>query len=296
MGVFDVGVERHDAGVGVAEGFEGEAEGAAGGELFRLGIGFGEFGIGFQGGGETDDGVGGAWVGGGEGRGDGEGFVQGSGVEIGDAEFGCAVVEFGEGGGEFVLGDGGAVMAHAGEVGDAPAFDGFGDDAEGFVGAAVGEGGFDFGGVVAVDDPGGPAEGFGLALEVLPVFGVGHEVALAQRVAVEDGDDAVELMVGDEVHGFPDLALAGFAVADDAVDGFVDAVDAGGGGEAGGDGEAHAEGAGGGVEEGEAEDRVGVAVDGGADGAQGHEVVMGHRAGLVVGGDGDAEIGAGARR
>ena len=41
-GIFDVGVEGDDVGVGVAKGGEGEAEGAAGGEFLFDGEGFGE--------------------------------------------------------------------------------------------------------------------------------------------------------------------------------------------------------------------------------------------------------------
>ena len=138
------------------------------------------------------------------------------------AQVEAGLVEFGEHLGEVFFGDGRAVVAEAELRAAPPALDGFGDDAEGLAGdhglGAELEGVDQVGGIVAVDDDDFPAEGLGLGGEVVGGLGGGDVIGLGDFVAVEDGDDIGELVLGDEVHGFPDLAFAGFAVAHDAVD------------------------------------------------------------------------------
>ena len=125
-----------------------------------------------------------------------------------------------------------AVMAQPPEARHAPALHRARDDAERLAGATLRPGCEArprSRRIVAVDGHRGPAERLGLALQVLPAPAPARRIALAQRVAVEDRDHVAELLVGDEIHRLPDLALARFAVADDAVDRLVDAVDPRGG-------------------------------------------------------------------
>ena len=145
---------------------------------------------------------------------------------------------------------------------------------------------------MAVDDQRRPAKRLGLVLEALPALLRRDVVALAEPVAVEDGDDVGELLVGDEVHRLPDLAFARLAVADQAIDRLVDAVEPRGGAEPRRHRQALAERAGRRVEEGKAQRRVGMAVDRAVDGAQLHQVLRRHRLGVALRIEGDAEIGA----
>ena len=105
------------------------------------------------------------------------------------------------------------------------------------------------------------AEGLELVGDAFGGLLVGDAAGLAVGVAIEDGQHIGELVLGDVVEGLGDLALAGLAVADDAVDAPVEPVEAGGLAEPGGDAQALAQRAGGGVEEGEALHGVGVPVE-----------------------------------
>lgn len=119
-------------------------------------------------------------------------------------------------------------------------------------------------------------------------------VGLAVLVAVEDRQHVAELVVLDVVERLGDLTLAALAVADDAVDALVHAVEAGGVGQAGGDRETLAEAACGGIEEGEAFHGVRVTVDLAVGLAELHRVGDGHGAAVLrVLADLDAELGAG---
>ncbi len=163
-------------------------------------------------------------------------------------------------------------MTHAAEVGHAPALDGAGDDAEGPRlprGRPRPQDLLDRDGIVAVDHDRLPAERLRLACQGLPVLGRGDPVALPEGVAVEEGDDGREPVIGDEVHRLPDLALSRLAVADDAVDRLRAAIDPGGRGKPRRDGEPLSERPGRRVEERKPEHRVGVAVDEAVDAAQG---------------------------
>ena len=82
-----------------------------------------------------------------------------------------------------------------------------------------------------------PAEGFGLGGQTRPIRLARDKVALAEFVAVEQGDHVREVLVRDEIHRLPDLTLARFAVANDAIDDLVDAIEAGRAAESAGDGE-----------------------------------------------------------
>ena len=51
-------------------------------------------------------------------------------------------------------------------------------------------------------------KGFGLVLQMRPILLARDKVALAEFVAVEQGDDVREALVPDEIHRLPDLTLA----------------------------------------------------------------------------------------
>ena len=114
--------------------------------------------------------------------------------------------------------------------GHAPAFDGACDDGESLT--FLGQPGAspkrrqDHLGVMTVYHYSGPPEGFGLVLQMRPILLGRDIVALAEFVAVEHGDDVREALVPDKIHRLPDLTLARFAVANNAIDDLVDAIDA----------------------------------------------------------------------
>ena len=112
---------------------------------------------------------------------------------------------------------------------------------------------------------------------------------MAVLVAVDDGANIGEFVIDDEVHGFGDLSFACFAVADDAVDSSVKVVEAGGFGDACGDGEPLPERAGGGVEEINAFHWVWVSVEDGVPFSECGEVVGGEFFAIVRFADHDTE-------
>ncbi len=101
---------------------------------------------------------------------------------------------------------------------------------------------------------------------------------LAELVAIENRADGLEVVVAEEIDGFPDLPLTGFAVAHDAEDALVEVVELGGNAESRGDREPLAQRPGGGIEKGHAQRGVGVAVDRRVQLAEGHRQFAGHRA------------------
>ena len=90
---------------------------------------------------------------------------------------------------------------------------------------------------MAVDDRDGVPESVELVGERFAALLSADPIALGELVAVEDGDYVGQGMIDDEIECFPDLPLAGLAVAHDAVEVAIELVGAGCGGEAGGDGE-----------------------------------------------------------
>ena len=90
---------------------------------------------------------------------------------------------------------------------------------------------------------------------------------LPLTVAIEDCTNTYKLVIDDEIGGFPDLALARFAIADDHEYASAGAVAAGGQGQARTYAEAHAQAAGGGIEKRNAFGRVGVAIQHAPEGA-----------------------------
>src|SRR5207253_2697075 len=148
----------------------------------------------------------------------------------GGGELDAALVHLGEGLLEGVALGGLAVPAAALDGGAAPALDGLGDDGEGLAPDVGGtlvelvEDLLDLSGGVAVDDADIEAVGLEFGLDALLGLLGGDAVGLAVLVAVENGEDVGELAVHDEVEGLGDLAFAGFAVADDAVDAPIDLV------------------------------------------------------------------------
>ena len=127
---------------------------------------------------------------------------------------------------------------------------------------------------------------------MLPVLRRRDIVALAQRVAVEDGDHPAEALIGAEIHRFPDLSFARLAVADDAEDALRHAVEPRRAPEPRRDRQALAQRSGRRVEERKAKRRIGMAVDRRPDLAERHQVALRHRPALAVGLERDAEIGA----
>ena len=292
-GVFHVGVEADHALVGIAERDQRHAIGLARGvgfarvdvlelaHLFHLLVEAGDF--------DRLEVVGGAFAG------DGGNLQFIGGGLGGDAEAFTGFVQFFFDGGELVLLDGGAVLAHSLLVGRAPAFDGAGDDRQ-RARAVLDDGELierlaDFAGAVAVDIGDEEAVGFELSLQAQLRLLRRNPIALGEFIGVEDGDDVGELMVDDEVAGFPDLPFTRFAVADDAVNISVERVHLGGRADARGDAEALAQRAGRGIEEMHAELRIRMAIDGGIDRTERHCHLAGHRLGLfLIGADKAAEV------
>jgi hypothetical protein len=147
---------------------------------------------------------------------------------------------------------------------------------------------------VAVDGLDGVAGGLELGSEAIGGLLSGDAVGLAVAVAVEDGEDVGELAIDDVVEGLRDLAFAGLAITDDAVDQAANLVESGGLSEAGGDGEPLPERAGGGVEEGEALHGVWMAVELGVHGPERLGIVAGEGAAVLgVLADHDAQLAGG---
>ena len=168
---------------------------------------------------------------------------------------------------------------------DALALLGAGQDHGGLAGGGhgLGEGGVDGVDVVAVELDDVPAEGGELGLVGLHVPPVAGGPALAEAVHVDDGDEVVELLVGRGRGRLPHRALGHLRVtADDprAVGQLVEAL--GRDGDADGDGQALAEGAGGHVDPGQA--GGGVALQPAADVAVGVHLVLGDRPHRLVDG------------
>ena len=183
-------------------------------------------------------------------------------------------------------------MAGAAEARHAPSLDGARDHRERPRILRDAERAFDRRRIVAVDDFGPRAERRRLRREMLPVLRRRDIVALAQRVAVEDGDHPAEALIGAEIHRFPDLSFARLAVADEAEDALRHAVDPRRAREPRRHRQALAQRPGRSVEERKAKHRIGMAVDRRPDLAQRHQVALRHRPALAVGLERDAEIGA----
>ena len=132
--------------------------------------------------------------------------------------------------------------------------------------------------VVAVDDADDEAVCLALLGNPLKTLLRAHPVALGQFVAVEDRDDVREGVIDDEIGGFPDLPLARFAVADDAIDVAVQPVHACRRPQARGHAQPLPERARRGIREGKTRLRMRMPVDRAVDGAKRHRIGARHRA------------------
>ena len=158
--------------------------------------------------------------------------------------------------------------------GDSLAFDGVGDEAGGlaFGGRGFLEGFADSDGIVTVELNGVPAEGAPFIGDGRDIHNVLDEAIELNAVVIDDGDDVIELVERAGHGGFPDLAFLNLAISEHAVRAGFAAIEAGNQPHADSEGEALAQGAGGGFE-GMDEPDVGVALIDGAEFAEGVELV-----------------------
>ena len=144
--------------------------------------------------------------------------------DIGDAQVPRHLVELGEHACQRLGFHRRAVMAGTAKARHAPSLDGARDHRERPLILRDAERTFDRRRIVAVDDFGPRTERCRLRREMLPVLRRRDIVALAQRVAVEDGDHPAEAVIGAEIQRFPDLSFARLAVADETEDALRHAV------------------------------------------------------------------------
>ncbi len=289
--VLDVAVERHDRIVGIAERLQRHAVGAPRRQRLLVPHRFRERAVAGERRGKIRRGARRRRTRRRLGRHDRERPRHLVGGDLIGAELPRARVELGQHRRQVLLLHRRAVMAHAAEVRHAPTLHRARDDGDRLLRARH-DGGLDCRRIVPVDHFGLPAERSSLPLEMAPILRRCDEIALTERVAVEDRHDVVEALVGDEVHRLPNLALARLAVADDAVDALAEPVEPRRRAEPARDRQALAERSGRRVEERKAQRGIGMAVDRARDVAQRHEIVARHRPPRAVGRDRDAEIGA----